>query len=129
MQIKCATLCLYQIDRSRKELLFLFVSRLAPSSVLSFDKRKRNKQKIADTFTIFACSCLSVLHIIKLNKSDFQRQIEHVHSVVVSKISNSVGRNDNFLAKAGKLSILPTWLDIFDIRQHYIRFYYISKDQ
>ena len=34
---------------------------------------------------------------------------------------NSVGRNDNFLAKARKLSILPTLLDIFDIKQHYIR--------
>ena len=31
------------------------------------------------------------------------------------KISNSVGRNDNFLAKARKLSILPTSSDIFDI--------------
>ena len=42
----------------------------------------------------------------------------------ISKISNSVGRNDNFLAKARKLSILPTSLDIFDIRQHYIRIPY-----
>ena len=33
----------------------------------------------------------------------------------ISKISNVVGRNDNFLAKARKLSILPTSLDIFDI--------------
>ena len=39
---------------------------------------------------------------------------------------NSVGRNDNFLAKAGKLSILPTSLDIFDVQQHYIRILYIS---
>ena len=38
----------------------------------------------------------------------------------ILKISNSVGRNDNFLAKARKLSILPTSLYIFDIRQHYI---------
>ena len=30
----------------------------------------------------------------------------------ISKISNSVGRNDNFPAKARKLSILPTELDI-----------------
>ena len=37
----------------------------------------------------------------------------------------SVGRNDNFLAKARKLSILPTSLDIFDIRHHYIRILYI----
>ena len=36
-------------------------------------------------------------------------------------MSNSVERNDNFLAKARKLSILSTSSDIFDIRQHYIR--------
>ena len=41
-------------------------------------------------------------------------------------MSNSVGRNDNFLAKAGKLSVLPTILDIFDVRQHYIRILYNS---
>ena len=39
----------------------------------------------------------------------------------ISKISYQVGRNDNFLAKARKLSILPTSLDSFDIQQHYIR--------
>ena len=37
----------------------------------------------------------------------------------------TVERNDNFLAKARKLSILSTSLDIFDIRQHYIRILYI----
>ena len=42
------------------------------------------------------------------------------------KISNSVGRNDNFLAMAWKLSILPTLLDIFDIWQHYVRILYLS---
>ena len=30
-----------------------------------------------------------------------------------------------FLAKARKLSILPTFLDIFDLQQHYIRILYI----
>ena len=39
----------------------------------------------------------------------------------------SVGRNDNFLAKVRKLSILPTPIDIFDLRQHYIRILYIYK--
>ena len=43
----------------------------------------------------------------------------------MSKISNSAGRNDHFLAKARKLSVLPTSLDIFDIRQHYMRILYI----
>ena len=38
--------------------------------------------------------------------------------------NNSVGRNDNFLAKARKLSILQTSLDIFDIRQHDVRINY-----
>ena len=33
----------------------------------------------------------------------------------MSKISNSVGRNDNFLTKARKLTILQTSLDIFDM--------------
>ena len=42
-------------------------------------------------------------------------------------MSNSVGSNDNFLAKARKLSILPTSLDIFDIRQHYMRILNISR--
>ena len=41
------------------------------------------------------------------------------------KKSNSVGRNDNFLAKARKLSVLPTSLDNFDIRQCCIRILYI----
>ena len=39
-------------------------------------------------------------------------------------MSNSVGRNDNFLAKARKLSVLPTLLDSFDIRQNYVRILY-----
>ena len=46
-----------------------------------------------------------------------------MHSAVIyQKISNSVGRNDDFLAKARKLhvSTLPTSLDIFDIWQRYI---------
>ena len=43
----------------------------------------------------------------------------------ISKISNSVGRNDKFLAKTQKLSVLPTSLDIFDIGQHYIRILYL----
>ena len=34
---------------------------------------------------------------------------------------------DNFLALARKLSFLPTELDIFDIRQHYIRILFIFQ--
>ena len=78
-------------------------------------------------FPIHLKSCLAVLEIIKL-KSYVERQIEYVHSVVVyEKISNSFGRNDNFLAMARKLSILSTSLDIFDIRQHYIRILYVHS--
>ena len=62
----------------------------------------------------------------KLNKSDVEMSIECVQSVAVhKKISNSVGINDNFLAKARKLSFIPTLLDIFGIR-HYIRIRYVS---
>ena len=45
----------------------------------------------------------------------------------ISKIFNSIGRDDNFLAKARKLSILPTSLDTFDIREHYIRILYDKR--
>ena len=41
-------------------------------------------------------------------------------------MSNSVGRNDNFRALERKLSFLPTELDIFDIRQNYIRILYMQ---
>ena len=47
----------------------------------------------------------------------------------IKKISNSVGRNDNFLSMARKFSIPPTSLDIFDmyvhVRQHYLPILYI----
>ena len=39
----------------------------------------------------------------------------------------SVGANNNFLAKGRKVSILPTSLDIFDIRQHYVRILYLYQ--
>ena len=69
---------------------------------------------------------MSEVEKIELNKSDVERYLEYVYSVAkYQKISNSVGRNDNFLVKARKLSILPTSLDSFDIRQHYIRILYI----
>ena len=65
---------------------------------------------------------------MQLNKSDVERYREYVYSVAVyKKYLNSVGRNDDFLAKARKLSILPTSLDIYDVRQHYIGILYIYK--
>ena len=44
------------------------------------------------------------------------KDIEYVYSVAVYQKYLTVGRNDDFLAKAKKLLILPTSLDIFDIR-------------
>ena len=53
---------------------------------------------------------------------------EYVHSVAVyQKYFNEVGRIDNFLALVRKLSFLPTELDIFDIRQHYVRILFIFQ--
>ena len=49
-------------------------------------------------------------------------------SIECCPISNEVGRNDNFLVKARKLSILPTSLDISYIRQHFIRILYSSHN-
>ena len=46
----------------------------------------------------------------------------------ISKISNEVGRIDDFEALARKLSFLSTELDIFDIRQHFIRIYLSTSD-
>ena len=49
------------------------------------------------------------------------RNREYVNSVAVYQKSKEVGRIDNFRAFARKLSFLPTELDMFDIRQHYVR--------
>ena len=43
------------------------------------------------------------------------------------KISNEVGRIDNFRALARKLSFLPSELEIFDIRQHYVCILFIFQ--
>ena len=43
----------------------------------------------------------------------------------INYIYNSFGRMDNFLTKAGKLSILQTSLHIFDIRQSYLHTLYL----
>ena len=45
----------------------------------------------------------------------------------ISKIYNEVGRIDNFPALAGKLSFLPTELDIFDIRPHCVHILFIFQ--
>ena len=54
--------------------------------------------------------------------------IENTYIVLLYiKISNEVGRIDNFRALARNLSFLPTELDIFDIRQHYVRILFIFQ--
>ena len=58
-------------------------------------------------------SCLWVLEIIKLNKSNVERS-EYIHTVVVYQ---------KYLIRLRE--ILPTKLDIFDIRQHYVLILYI----
>ena len=45
----------------------------------------------------------------------------------MSKVSNEVGRIDNFRVFARKLTFLPTKLDIFDIRKHYVRILFIFQ--
>ena len=45
----------------------------------------------------------------------------------IKNISNEVGRIDNLRSLARKLSFLPTQLNIFDIRQHYIRILFIFQ--
>ena len=41
--------------------------------------------------------------------------------------TSKYGRIDNFRALARKLTILLTELDVFDIRQHYIRILFIFQ--
>ena len=52
----------------------------------------------------------------------FSKNREYVHRVAVE-----VGRIDNFRALARKLLFVPTELDIFDIRRHYIRILFIFQ--
>ena len=40
-----------------------------------------------------------------------------------------IGKTDNFRALARKLSFLPTELDLFDIRQHYVRILFIFQPE
>ena len=55
--------------------------------------------------------------IIKFNKSDIERKIEYAYSVVVYQ---------KYLTRLGELIIFSPRLDIFDMRQHYIRIHYKS---
>ena len=72
---------------------------------------------------------VNMIHDIISTANPFpEKKIEYIHSVVVYEkyLTIKFGRNDNFLAKARKLSIVPTLLDIFDIQQHYIHILYTS---
>ena len=52
---------------------------------------------------------------------------EYIVLPYIKKISNEVGRIDNFRDLARNLSFLQTELDIFDIRQHYARILFIFQ--
>ena len=84
---------------------------------------------VITTATPFPYSAKFMFAGIRSNKNQQIRRCKikriRSHHCRLSKISDSVGRNDNFLAKARKLSILPTELDISYIWQHYIRIFYV----
>ena len=69
---------------------------------------------------------------LKINKN---QQIRHLkinriptQCCRTSKTSNLVWRNNNCLAKAQQLSVLPTPLDIFDIQQHYVHILHVPHN-
>ena len=67
-------------------------------------------------------SCMLMLEIMKLNKSDVERKIEYVHSAVLYQ---------KYLTWLGEMIILSPrlenyQLDIFDIRQYNICILYVS---
>ena len=81
-------------------------------------------QDVITTANIFLNTAKLMFVGIRNNKTQ-QVRCWKINRIRIWKISNSVERNDNFLAKARKLSILPSPLDIFYIRQHDIHTFYI----
>ena len=62
----------------------------------------------------------------RIVKSSMNR--EYVYSVIVhQKISNEVGKIDHLRALARNVSFFYSQLDIFDIRQHYVRILIIIR--
>ena len=59
-------------------------------------------------FHMMLKSCLSVLEIIKLNKSDVERLIECVHSVVVYQ---------KYLTRLREMIIFEPWLENYQFSQ------------
>ena len=57
------------------------------------------------------------LLILKVRRTLLDKKRIRTKYCCISKISNEVGRIDNFRALARKLSFLPNELDIFDIRK------------
>ena len=86
---------------------------------------------VITTANLFPSTAKFMFVGVKNNKTQQVRcseiDIIRIQCCCISKISNSVERNDNFLAKARKLSILPTSLDIFDIWQLFIRILYLCS--
>ena len=71
---------------------------------------------------VFSYKPFHVRYIVNV----FKQRIR-IYCCLIQKISNEVGRNDNFRALARKLSFLPTELDIFDIQQHYVCILFIVQ--
>ena len=88
---------------------------------------KLKAETLAVQISHFSSVFVSTLFLIGDN-TDSKRYREYVYSVAVNKeISDEVGRIDDFRALARILLFLPTELDIFDIRQHYIRLLFIFQ--
>ena len=71
-------------------------------------------------FHILINSCLSVLEIINLNKSDSETQIEYSSHIVLSYIKKYLTRLGEMTIFSPRLENYQFSLDIFDRRQHYI---------
>ena len=76
---------------------------------------------VIKTANPFPCTVKFMFGGVKNNKTSTNQMLKDKYRIWtkfcrISKISNSVGRNDNFLSKARKLSILPSSLDILIYR-------------
>ena len=82
----------------------------------------------ANPFQYTANFIFSVLEIIKINKSDIERLIEYVYSVVVyQKYLNRLGELIILSSRFENYQFSQISLDIFDIRQQYRCICYINQ--
>ena len=92
----------------------------------------RNREYVYSAFLSTECCRISKISNVVERIDNFQalaRKLSFLSTECcrISKISNEVERIDNFRALARKLSFLSTELDIFDIRQHYVRNLFIFQ--